>query len=53
MSQIYPFDPANLQGNMTTNKVDDPNMRYSWGFKFKDPNCGPRFFLNSTCWFNP
>tara|TARA_B100000686_G_C16585619_1_gene860523 strand:+ start:165 stop:461 length:297 start_codon:yes stop_codon:yes gene_type:complete len=39
MSQIYPFDPANLQGNMTTNKVDDPNMRYSWGFKFKEPNC--------------
>lgn len=39
MSQIYPFDPANLQGNMTTNKVEDPKMRYGWGFKFKDPNC--------------
>ena len=37
MSQIYPFDPANLQGNVTTNKVEDPKMRYGWGFKFKDP----------------
>ena len=39
MSQIYPFEKANLQNNITTNNVLDPNMRYSWGFKYNNPNC--------------
>ena len=39
MSQIYPFNSANLQGNITTNKVIDPSMKYSWGFHYKKPNC--------------
>ena len=39
MSQIYPFEKANLQNNITTNNVVDPNMRYSWGFEYKNPNC--------------
>lgn len=39
MNQIYPFKAVDLQGNITTNKVIDPKMSYSWGFHYKKPNC--------------
>ena len=34
----YPFQPANLQGNMTTNEVKDNSTRYGWNFRLDDIN---------------
>ena len=34
----YPFQPVNLQGNMTTNEVKDNSTRYGWNFKLDDIN---------------
>ena len=29
----YPFQPSNLQGNITTNKVNDDSVRYGWNYR--------------------
>ena len=34
----YPFQPVNLQGNMTTNEVKDNSTRYGWNFRLDDIN---------------
>ena len=36
----YPFQPANLQGNITTNQVKDPSTRYGFNYKIVEKdNC--------------
>ena len=35
----YPFQPSNLQGNITTNNIKKPETRYGFNFKLDDPNC--------------
>ena len=35
----YPFQPFNLQGNITTNNIKKSETRYGFNFKLDDPNC--------------
>lgn len=36
----YPFQPANLQGNITTNKIKDPSTRYGFNYRIVEKdNC--------------
>ena len=36
----YPFQPSNLQGNITTNQIKDPSTRYGWNYKIVEKdNC--------------
>ena len=38
--QLFPFQPSNLQGNMTTNDVKDNSTRYGWNYKIDEKdNC--------------
>ena len=38
--QLYPFNPVNLQGNMTTNPVKDASTRYGWNYHIAEKdNC--------------
>jgi len=36
--QLYPFNPVNLQGNMTTNPVKDVSTRYGWNYQISEKN---------------
>ena len=36
----YPFQPDNLQGNITTNQIKDKSSRYGWNYKIDEKdNC--------------
>ena len=36
----YPFQPSNLQGNITTNPVKDSSTRYGWNYNIVEKdNC--------------
>ena len=38
--QLFPFQPSNLQGNMTTNEVKDKSTRYGWNYNIVEKdNC--------------
>ena len=45
----YPFQPVNLQGNMTTNEVKDKSTRYGWNFKLDDINNNCKNITYKTC----
>ena len=36
----YPFNPVNLQGSITTNKIKDTTKRYGWNYRIDEKdNC--------------
>lgn len=36
----YPFHPANLQGSITENKINDTSKRYGWNYRIDEKsNC--------------